>query len=68
MPRTVPLTVNVEGLPAAEAATAEAVAAERRRFLVLVRATCACQRCKDDIATLLAGDPSGTLYGSKEGQ
>jgi len=60
MARTVPVTVKVADLPAVEAAIADAVAAavaeERRRFAVLVRATCACQSCKDDVAGLLAED------------
>ena len=56
MPRTAPVTVKVTDLPAAEAAIADAVAAERRRLITLVRATCACQPCKDRIADLLADD------------
>jgi hypothetical protein len=57
MPGTVPVTIRVADLPEVKAAMAEAVAAavaaERRRFVTLARATCACQRCKDDIAGLL---------------
>jgi hypothetical protein len=54
MPRTVPVTVEVTGLPATEAAIADAVSAERRRLLTLARATCACQSCKDGFARILA--------------
>jgi hypothetical protein len=54
MPRTAPVTVNVAGLPSVEDAIADAVAAERRRLVTLVRATCACRSCKDGIADLLA--------------
>ena len=39
---------------------AEAVAAERRRFVTRARATCACQRCKDDIAELLRDETAAT--------
>jgi hypothetical protein len=66
MARTVPVTVKVADLPAAEVAIADAVAAaaaeERRRFVILARATCACQSCKDGIAALLdSGNTTGLL-------
>ena len=54
MPRTVPVVVKAADLPAVKAAIADAVAAERRRLVILVRATCACQSCKDGVAALLA--------------
>ena len=57
MARTAPITIKATDLPAVETAIAEAVAAERRRLLAMVRATCACQRCKDDVAALL--NPGG---------
>lgn len=59
MPRTHEVTVRVADLAEVKAAMAEAVAAERRRLVVLVRATCACQSCKDDIARLLTGSETG---------
>ena len=59
MPRTTPVTVKVADSAAVKAAITEAVAAERRRFVTLVRATCACQRCKDDIASLLTAKEPG---------
>ena len=38
----------------------KAVAVERRRLVTLVRATCACQRCKDDIASLMTAEDPGS--------
>lgn len=58
MPETLPVTINVTDLPKIKAALAEAIAAERRRLVILARATCACQRCKDDVASLLAAVPA----------
>lgn len=63
MPKTCEVTIKVSGLPEARAAQAEAVAAavaaQRRRLVTLVRATCACQRCKDDVARLLSETEAG---------
>lgn len=56
MPKTVPVTIEVAGLPAVRDAITAAVAAERERFTVLVGATCACGSCKDGVAKALAGD------------
>jgi hypothetical protein len=56
--RTAPITVKIADMPEIEAAIrdgiTQAMAAERRRILALIRASCACQSCKDDIAALLA--------------
>ena len=57
MARMAEVTVRVADLPqvkaALDAAVAEAVAAERHRLMILVRATCACRSCKDRVAELL---------------
>lgn len=57
MARTVPFAVQVTGMAQVVAAMTEAVnaavAAERQRFAILVRATCACQSCKDGVAAEL---------------
>jgi hypothetical protein len=59
MPRTTPVTIKVTDLPAAQTAITEAIAAERRRLLVLVQATCACRQCKGDVAAVLAAGKPG---------
>lgn len=56
MAKTVAIPVKVADLPAVKAAMKATVEDERHRFVTLVRATCACQRCKDDVAVLLEGD------------
>lgn len=56
MPDVHEVTIKVTGVPGVKAAMAEAVAAERRRLVHLVRATCACQQCKDSVAELLKND------------
>lgn len=57
MPRTAPVTIKIADRPEVKAAIRYAVtqgmAAERRRILALIRASCACRSCKDDIAALL---------------
>lgn len=56
MPKTAPITVEVTGLPETKAAIAEAVAAERRRLVLLVRNTCACPSCKNGIEAILTAE------------
>lgn len=56
MRRQVMATPNDDTLRAIQTAVATAIAAERRRFVTLARATCACQRCKDDVAALLLAE------------
>ena len=56
--QTIPVAVEVTGLPEIKAAITEAVAAERRRLVLLVRHTCACQSCKDGVESVLAGEAS----------
>lgn len=68
MPRTAPVTIKISDMPEAEAGIKaairdgieQAIAAERRRILALVRASCACRSCKDDIAALLAEPETAT--------
>jgi hypothetical protein len=67
MPREAVVTVRVADLPEVKAAMADAVAAavaaERQRFVILARATCACRHCKDGIAGLLEDENAATGTG-----
>lgn len=60
MAKTTPVTIKVANRPevqeAIRYAVTQAMGAEQRRILALIRASCACQSCKDDITALIT-DP-----------